>query len=61
MKPLNLLTAIAATLLAIIPLSLQAQDKNISEWKFGKTVFGTDPTEDNLKGKVVVIEYWGVN
>ena len=55
---------IGIAVLALLPLSLSAKDtkddKQLSEWKFSETVLGDIPTEENLKGKVVVIEYWGV-
>ena len=35
-------------------------DKTISDWKFSGAVSGDEPTEENLKGKVVALEYWGV-
>jgi len=49
--------------MALLPLGLQAADeeKKLSEWKFEDTVIGEKPTKSYLKGKVVVIEYWGVN
>ncbi|GAA5495115.1 thiol-disulfide oxidoreductase ResA [Rubritalea halochordaticola] len=52
-------TALAAT-------PLMANDNNlpnheITEWKIGKTVSGEKRKLDELKGKVVVIENWGVH
>lgn len=53
---------IALSMMALLPLSLEAADeKKLSEWKFEDTVLGEKPTRSYLKGKVVVIEYWGVN
>ena len=34
--------------------------KSLSEWKLGETLVNEDVNISNLKGKVVVIEYWGV-
>jgi len=38
-----------------------ATPHNLSEWQFGTLLFGTQPTAADLKGKVVVVENWGVN
>ncbi|GAA5495113.1 hypothetical protein Rhal01_01285 [Rubritalea halochordaticola] len=35
-------------------------DHKITEWSLGKTVSGEERSLDKLKGKVVVIENWGV-
>lgn len=37
------------------------QAHNLSEWHIGKVLFGEEVSADSLKGKVVVIENWGVN
>jgi len=34
---------------------------NLSEWHFGEVLFGNKPSDAELKGKVVLIEYWGVH
>lgn len=34
---------------------------NLSQFKFGKTLSGTEVTADSLKGSPVVVEFWGVN
>ena len=34
---------------------------NLSEWQFGEVLFGTKPSDAELKGKVVVLECWGVH
>ena len=31
----------------------------LSEWEFGDVIFGEDDKVNDLKGKVVAIEYWG--
>ena len=33
----------------------------LSEWNLGTVIQGETYTQDDLKGKVVVIEDWGVN
>lgn len=49
-------------LLALVAFSQAAEksDHKLSEWKLGKVLFGEKVTKDNMKGKVVVIEHWGV-
>lgn len=34
--------------------------KSLSDWKLGETLVNEDVDISNLKGKIVVIEYWGV-
>lgn len=34
---------------------------NLSEWQFGTLLFGAQPVAADLKGRVVVLECWGVN
>jgi len=34
-------------------------ENTLSEWEFGDALFGADAKADDLKGKVVAIEYWG--
>ena len=34
---------------------------NLSEWHFGEVLFGSKPSDAELKGKVVVLECWGVH
>jgi hypothetical protein len=36
-------------------------DAMLSDWQVGKTVQGDEVKAGDLEGKVVVIEYWGVN
>jgi hypothetical protein len=34
--------------------------KTLDDWTFGEVLVGDALDKDKLKGKVVVIEYWGV-
>lgn len=46
----------------LLPFTARAEDKiNISQFRLGKTVSGTEVTAATVKGKPVVIEFWGVN
>ncbi len=36
-------------------------DHSLSEWKLGDLISGEDVKLSDLKGKVVGIEYWGIN
>lgn len=36
-------------------------DHKLSDWSFGDTISGEKVTKTGLKGKVVAIEYWGIN
>ncbi len=38
-----------------------AEAHNLSEWHFGEVLFGSKPSDAELKGKVVVLECWGVH
>ena len=60
---MKLLTTFAITTLALASLNLNAKDEDtkLSDFKFSNTVVGEKPTDKYLEGKVVVIEYWGVN
>jgi hypothetical protein len=59
---MKLITTLAITIIAAASFNLVANgaDTNLSDFKFSKTVVGEKPTDEYLKGKVVVIEYWGV-
>ena len=46
-------------LLATSPAGV-VPDHKLSEWKLGQTIFGEKVSEKEAKGKVVVIEHWGV-
>ena len=42
-------------------LSLHAADpENLADWKLGEVQIGEAFTHEDLKGQVVVLEYWGV-
>ncbi len=70
MKYINLrivrsLAVLPIVLLAITSTSHAANNssligKKLSSWKMGKLVSGEKPTPEYLKGKVVVIDYWGI-
>ena len=38
----------------------EQSEHKLSEWSLGETLFGEKVSKDNMKGKVVVIEHWGV-
>lgn len=63
MKYSKKFTTLASIMLAMLPLGAAAEDgdKNLSEFTFAKTLFGENPTDKYLDGKVVILEYWGVN
>ena len=51
--------AVTATAFAIPLLSAaDLPDQTLDDYKIGKTLVG-EVDDDNLEGKVVVIEYWG--
>ena len=37
------------------------KDIQLSDLKFNETIMGSQPTADSLKGKVVLVEFWGIN
>lgn len=69
--PALLLLSLAPALSLPVHAADKAKDKkeseetvakvNLSEFKFGKTVSGTEVTADYLKGSPVIVEFWGVN
>ena len=63
----NALSCVAASSLALLMTSLTGlaeqldlSTKTLDDWTFGKVLVGDALDKDKLKGKVVVIEYWGV-
>lgn len=63
--PARIIAGTALLLFASAPLALAQKedvpDHKLSEWSFGKTIHGEKVTAASLKGKVVAIEYWGIN
>ena len=58
------LTTVGIMIMMLTP-SIKAKDvdlsgKTIADWTFPKALMGDEPNEENLKNKVVVLEYWGV-
>ena len=53
--------ALACQFLALPVIAAEASAHKLSEWKLGKVLFGERITKTDLKGKVVVIENWGVH
>ena len=59
---LSLLLILSSAAL-VLPVCADAPDltgKTLSDWTFSEALIGDKPTDENLKGKVVVLEYWGV-
>ncbi|MES2708215.1 MAG: TlpA disulfide reductase family protein [Verrucomicrobiota bacterium] len=47
---------------ALLPFAARAETKvNISQFTLGKTISGTEVTAETVKGKPVLIEFWGIN
>jgi len=74
MKPLGFLSALAIAMHCLVaPVdaaagkgakdkdAVQAKPHNLSEWHFGEVLFGSKPSDAELKGKMVVLECWGVH
>ncbi len=54
-------SVMAAAALAVPALSAaDLPDQSLSDYKVGETVSGEAVKLDNLEGRVVVLEYWGV-
>ncbi len=64
---LPLIARISGMALAIqflAPSAMAAEkekEHKLSQWKIGKTLFGPKLSKSEMKGKVVIIENWGVN
>lgn len=64
MKILGRSTALLAAAAALVLPSISAKEgkkEKISDWDLGKVAFGEKVGKKEMKGKVVVLEYWGVN
>jgi thiol-disulfide isomerase/thioredoxin len=61
--PLRSLSGLALAVHFLVTPAIAAKDKEhkLSDWKIGKVLFGEKVTKGDMKGKVVVIENWGVN
>ena len=53
--------ALVVHLLATPVFAAKEKEHKLSDWKIGKVLFGEKVTKADMKGKVVVIENWGVN
>jgi len=53
--------ALALPFLVSTGLAAEVSAHKLSEWKIGKVMFGEKISKAELKGKVVVLENWGVN
>ena len=49
-------------LFAVVPVFAEdtPSKHKLSDWKIGEVLFGEEPTKSSMRGKVVVIENWGV-
>lgn len=46
--------------LSSLTRAAEESEHKLSEWTLGETLFGEEVTKDDMKGKVVVIDHWGV-
>ena len=53
--------ALLVELLVVPAFAADSKEHKLSEWKFGKVLFGEKVSKGDLKGKVVVVENWGVH
>ncbi|MBX7102499.1 MAG: hypothetical protein K1X57_00355 [Gemmataceae bacterium] len=49
------------SLCALLLLAAVAPAQSLSTVNFGEVVRGSKPELDDLKGRVVVIEFWGIH
>ncbi|MCW1922993.1 TlpA family protein disulfide reductase [Luteolibacter arcticus] len=57
----GILSSLAVLAAMVLPASHAAEKKaKFSDWDLGKVVFGEKVGKKDVKGKVVVLEYWGV-
>jgi thiol-disulfide isomerase/thioredoxin len=62
--PIVRLSGMALALQFLAPTAMAAEkekEHKLSQWKIGKVLMGPKLSKADLKGKVVVIENWGVN
>lgn len=53
-------TLVAAALTLPVPAEEKQPEFKLADLKIGTTLRGDEVKAENLKGKVVVVEYWGV-
>lgn len=51
----------AAVCVAAIATAAPAEDVTLKGVRFGEAITGKKPSTDDLKGKVVLIKFWGIN
>ncbi len=54
-------SSFAVAVLSLSSLSAAEKKARLSQWDLGKVMFGEKLSSKELKDKVVVLEYWGVN
>jgi len=58
----GILASLAVFTAMVVPATHAAEKKaKFSDWNLGKVAFGEKVGKKEVKGKVVVLEYWGVN
>jgi len=59
---MKFITIFTLFLLSIVSAQEKNKDKALylKDFKFGKLIVGEKPSLEALKGKVVLIDYWGV-
>ncbi|WP_159434899.1 TlpA family protein disulfide reductase [Rubritalea squalenifaciens] len=58
---LRSLISILSCFCLVTASTLTAAPHTLSEWSFGEVVHGETFTKESLKGKVVVVDYWGTH
>lgn len=51
----------AAGLCLAVATAAPAEDVTLKGVRFGEAITGKKPSADDLKGKVVLIKFWGIN
>lgn len=46
---------------AVVAAAAPAEDVTLKGARFGEAITGKKPAADDLKGKVVLIKFWGIN